>query len=353
MLDYILVGSGLAGISFAETLTQQQKDFVVYDTPISCSSRIAGGIYNPVVLKRFTLVWEAKNQLQLLTPFYNSIAQRIGAQVDFKLPMLRKLSSTEEQNNWFVAADKPGMSPFLSISLCTNRFNGIQSPFHFGEVKHTGYVDVPLLLDHYHAYLDSKSQLVHESFVHADLQIFDDCIVYRGLKAKHIVFAEGFAMHANPWFNQLPLDGVKGELMIIKAPALQLDQMVNSSLFILPLGNDLYKVGATYHWDDKSTSPTEEGLQELLSKLREVIICEFELVHHYAGIRPTVKDRKPIIGTHAFHKRLHLLNGLGTRGVMLGPYLSQLLYDSIEHAVNLPKEINLNRFLSKKSTLLK
>lgn len=353
MLDYLLVGSGLAGISFAETLTQQNKDFVVYDTPISCSSRVAGGIYNPVVLKRYTLVWEAEKQLQLLTPFYDAIAQRIGVQVDFKLPMLRKLSSTEEQNNWFVAADKPGLSPFLSTSLCTTRFNGIQSPFHYGEVKHTGYVDVPLLLDHYHAYLDSKNQLVHEPFVHADLQIFDDHIDYRGVKAKHVVFAEGFAMHTNPWFNQLPLDGVKGELIIIKAPALQLNQMVNASIFILPLGDDIYKVGATYHWDDKLTNPTVEGLQELLSKLREVIACEFELVHHYAGIRPTVKDRKPIIGTHAVHKRLHLLNGLGTRGVLLGPYLSQLLYDSIEHAVNLPREINLNRFSSKKSTLSK
>jgi glycine/D-amino acid oxidase-like deaminating enzyme len=347
MLDYILVGSGLAGISFAETLIQHNKNFVVYDTPTSCSSRVAGGIYNPVVLKRFTLVWDAEKQLQLLTPFYASIAQRIGVQVDFKLPMLRKLSSTEEQNNWFVAADKPGLTPFLSTSLRSSQFNGIHSPFHFGEVLHTGYVDVPLLLDQYQSYLRSKSLFIHEPFVHADVQFFEDYVLYHGVQSKNIVFAEGFAMHANPWFNHLPLDGVKGELIIIKAPDLQLDQMVNSSVFILPLGEGIYKVGATYNWDDKSNSPTQDGLEELISKLKEVISCEFELLHHYAGIRPTVKDRKPLVGTHPVYNRLHLLNGLGTRGVLLGPYLSDLLYQSIEHNQQLPAAIDIKRFIKK------
>jgi hypothetical protein len=350
MLDYILVGSGLAGISFAETLIQHNKNFVVYDTPTSCSSRVAGGIYNPVVLKRFTLVWDAEKQLQLLTPFYASIAQRIGVQVDFKLPMLRKLSSTEEQNNWFVAADKPGLTPFLSTSLRSSQFNGIHSPFHFGEVLHTGYVDVPLLLDQYQSYLRSKSLFIHEPFVHADVQFFEDYVLYHGVQSKNIVFAEGFAMHANPWFNHLPLDGVKGELIIIKAPDLQLDQMVNSSVFILPLGEDIYKVGATYNWDDKSNSPTQDGLEELILKLKEVISCKFELLHHYAGIRPTVKDRKPLVGTHPVYNRLHLLNGLGTRGVLLGPYLSDLLYQSIEHNQQLPAAIDIKRFSSKKAS---
>jgi hypothetical protein len=42
-------------------------------------------------------------------------------------------------------------------------------------------------------------------------------------------------MHANPYFKNLPLDGTKGELFIIKAPELNLDVIVNTSVFILPL----------------------------------------------------------------------------------------------------------------------
>jgi hypothetical protein len=65
-------------------------------------------------------------------------------------------------------------------------------------------------------------------------------------------------MHANPYFKNLPLDGTKGELFIM-APELNLDDCVNTSVFILPLGGDLFKVGATYNWKDKTNLVTEDG----------------------------------------------------------------------------------------------
>jgi glycine oxidase len=125
---------------------------------------------------------------------------------------------------------------------------------------------------------------------------------------------------------------------------LKLQNIINTSIFILPLGKDLYKIGATYNWYDKSSTPTEEGKAELVLKLNEVITCEYTIVEHQAGIRPTVKDRKPIIGTHPQYERLHILNGLGTRGVMLGPFMAKTLYDHIESNKSIPKEIDIKRF---------
>jgi hypothetical protein len=71
-------------------------------------------------------------------------------------------------------------------------------------------------------------------------------------------------MHANPYFKNLPLDGTKGELFIIKAPELNLDVIVNTSV--------LY-----YHWatcskwgylqlKDKTNLVTEDGKQELIDR---------------------------------------------------------------------------------------
>jgi hypothetical protein len=45
---------------------------------------------------------------------------------------------------------------------------------------------------------------------------------------------------------------VQGELFI-KAPELNLDVIVNTSVFILPLGGDLFKVGL-HNWKIKRTS---------------------------------------------------------------------------------------------------
>lgn len=347
MIDYLIVGCGLAGISFSEIALANQKSIVVVDNGSQNSSKIAGGLYNPVILKRFSEVWQAQEQLLLMNQFYANLENKLQVQVDFKKPILRKFFSIEEQNNWFAASDKPALAPFLSTSIITKKYSGIDSPYNYGEVLHTGYVDTASLLEHYKKYLLKENLLLQESFNYEALEILSDGIRYKNIEAKNIIFAEGFGMHANPYFNNLPLDGTKGELFIIKAPQLDLDVIVNTSVFILPLGNGLFKIGATYNWKDKTDLPTEEGKQELIDRIQEIINCEFEIVSHFAGVRPTVKDRRPMVGTHSTSKFIHILNGLGTRGVMLGPAMAKALFEWVENGISLPKEINIDRFKPK------
>lgn len=344
MVDYIIVGSGLAGIAFAEILLQNNKSFLVFNDDSQNSSKIAGGLYNPVILKRFSEVWNAKEQLEIADNFYKNIEDKLSVQVDFKMPIYRKFFSVEEQNNWFSASDKPNLAPFLSTTIVKKKYTAIDSPFGYGEVLQTGYVDTVSLLNQYHEYLNAEKKLVLETFDYSQLNIKSNCIQYKNTEANHIVFAEGFGMHSNPFFNYLPLDGTKGELFIIKAPELDLDVIMNTSVFILPLGNDLFKVGATYNWKDKTNLPTEEGKQELLERINEILTCDFEIIEHFAGIRPTVNDRRPLIGTHPKHENLHILNGLGTRGVMLAPAMAIDLYNYIENKISLDKTIDISRY---------
>lgn len=348
MLDYIIIGSGLAGIAFAETLLQKEKTFIVFDNHSQNSTKIAGGLYNPVILKRFSQVWNANQQLEIAHKFYKVIEHKLSSQFDYKIPIYRKFFSTEEQNNWFVAADKPNLAPFLSTTVVHKKYNGIDSPFGYGEVLETGYVDTLALLNQYHHYLKENNWLNETAFKYEDLKSFEDHLEYQNLKAKHIVFAEGFGMHSNPYFNYLPLDGTKGELIIIKAPELDLDVIINTSVFILPMGNHLYKVGATYNWDDKTNLPTQEGKQELIHRIKEILTCNFEIIEHFAGVRPTVKDRRPLLGTHCTHRNIHILNGMGTRGVMLAPSMAQDLFDYIENGKPLEKSIDIKRYQLKK-----
>lgn len=344
MLDYIVVGSGLSGIAFSEMLLDNDKSFVVFENNSQNSTRIAGGLYNPVILKRFSEVWNAKEQLELAFDFYSKIETKLEKKVDFQMPIYRKFFSVEEQNNWFVAADKPNLLPFLATKIIKKEYSGIESPFGYGEVLKTGYVDTALLLDVYHNYLEKLGVLRKERFDYSAIEIFDDYIQYGELKAKQMVFAEGFGLHSNPFFNYLPLDGTKGELFIIRATNLNIDVIVNTSVFILPLGNDLFKVGATYNWNDKTDLPTEEGKQELIDRIKEIINCEFEIIEHFAGVRPTVKDRRPLLGSHSDFKNLYVLNGLGTRGVMLAPAMAKDLFNFIEFGKPLDKSIDIKRY---------
>jgi glycine oxidase len=343
-VDYIIVGSGLAGILFAEVLIRQNKSFIIIDDASQQSSKVAGGLYNPVVLKRFTEVWKAKEQLEIALPIYQHLEALLQVKLDFKIPVRRLFHSVEEQNNWFIASDKPGLSEFISTKIIVNDNQCLSADFGFGEVLHTGRIDTNTLVDAFVKLQICKNQFLKESFDYEALKIVEDKIQYKNTEAFHIVFAEGFGLKQNPFFNHLPLNGAKGEFLTIHAPDLKIDYVLKSSIFLIPLGEDLYRVGATYEWEDKSNDITQKGKDELLRKLKVFLKCDFKVVDQVAGIRPTVKDRRPLVGGHSGHNNMYILNGLGTRGVMIAPYVAQKLFDFIENKIPLEKEINSNRF---------
>ncbi|MBO6879059.1 FAD-dependent oxidoreductase [Winogradskyella sp.] len=344
-VDYIIVGCGLASIAFCEQLRANNKSFVVFDDESQQSSIVAAGLYNPVILKRFSEVWRAKEQLEIALPVYNKIEADLNIKIDYKLQILRRFASVEEQNLWFNASDKPKLEPYLSTELVKNSNNAIDAPYGFGEVLHAGRIDTETLIKAYKNFLKENNSLYKTRFKYDKLRFKSGTLQYEDMNAKHIVFAEGFGVKQNPYFNFIPLNGTKGEVLTIKAPELKLEYAIKSSVFVIPVGNDLYTVGSTYNRDDKSNTPTQEGKNELFSKLRAFVTCDFDVINHVAGIRPTVKDRRPLVGKHPEHKNLYVLNGLGTRGVMIAPYVAEKLYRFIENNEALDSEININRFL--------
>ncbi|MFI1744285.1 NAD(P)/FAD-dependent oxidoreductase [Thalassobellus sediminis] len=344
-VDYIIVGIGLAGISFCEQLKANNKSFIVFDDKSQQSSTVAGGLYNPVVLKRFTSVWKSKEQLDIALPMYKSLEEVLNVKLDYKIPVYRKFASLEEQNDWFAASDKPKLSEYLSTDIIKNNNESIQASFGFGKVLKTGRIDVKTLIDAYKQKLLKNNSYVEEAFNYDNLKVDETNIQYKNITAKYIVFAEGFGVVKNPYFSQLPLVPTKGELLVIHAPKLKIDYVLKAGVFLIPLGDDLYIAGATYEWTDTTHVITNKAKEELLTKLDKLISCSYKIVSQVAGIRPTVKDRRPLVGQHQDYKRMFVLNGLGTRGVMIGPYVAKQLFNFIENEIPLEKEIDIKRFV--------
>lgn len=348
MLDYLIVGLGLAGTCFCEVLEQNNKTYKVISDTSQQASIVAGGLYNPVILKRFTMAWKADEQMRESIPFYLDLEKKLRVKLDYKLRVLRRFASIEEQNTWFEANDKPRLTSLLSSKVIENTNNKIDAPFGYGEVKHTGRIDTKKLLESYKIYVQSQNKFLQEKFDYSLLKIKEDYILYAGsIKARRVVFAEGFGLKQNPYFDYLPMNGTKGELLTIKSSGLSEENVIKSSVFIIPLGEDLYRIGATYKWKDKTNSPTEESRNELLEKLRTFLKCDFEVVGHVAGIRPTVVDRRPLVGGHPKYKNLYVLNGFGSRGVLIAPYASKQLFQGISGESDIDAEMNIDRFSDK------
>lgn len=344
-VDYIIVGCGLAGISFCEQLIANNKSFIVINNHSQQASLVAGGVYNPVVLKRFSVVWKSVEQLAVALPMYKAIETRLNIKLDYKLPVYRRFNSLEEQNNWYTASDHVELSRFMSTTLQKNSNDSVNADFGFGEVLETGRIDTNVLIDSYTETLKEKSQLLEDTFDFEALSISTSTVSYENITAKHIVFAEGYGVVNNMFFPRVSLKEAKGELLTIHAPELNIDYILKASVFIIPMGNDLYTVGSTYNWTDKTNVVTEEAKEQLLKKLKPLINCPFKVVNQSAGIRPTVSNRRPIIGSHPEYKNIHIINGLGTRGVLIGPYVAEILYEAIEKNGSIAEEIDYKRFL--------
>lgn len=347
MLDYLIVGLGLAGTSLCERLEKNDKTFKVISDASQTSSIVAGGLYNPVILKRFTMAWNAKEQLEQAIPFYTSLEKKLKVKLNYKLSVLRRFASVEEQNLWFEACDKPLLEDFLSQKLLTNTNSCIDAPLGYGEVLGTGRIDTALLISSYKKYLLLKDLFLSETFDFDAVQMESECISYKKIKAKRIVFAEGYGLKKNPFFEYLPMTSTKGEYLTIKAPQLKETSAIKSSIFLIPWERDLYRVGATYKWKDITNLPTEESKSELVKKLDVFLKCDYEIVDQVAGIRPTVTDRRPLIGRHPVISNMFVLNGFGSRGVMIAPFASELLVNLMERNEALLPEMDIARFTKK------
>ncbi|MAM30352.1 MAG: FAD-dependent oxidoreductase [Flavobacteriaceae bacterium] len=351
-VDYIVVGFGIAGVCLAERLQARGKSFRLIDNALEGATAASGGVLNPTVLKRFTAAWNAASFFKTAIPFYKSLGERIGVPILKDVAIHRILHSVEEQNNWMVASDKKELESFLSSEILTNKNTSVAAPLGLGNVKGGVLMHPEKLINAFRNFLKASNILISENFEHDLLKISGNHVEYKDVSAKHIIFCEGASIVDNPFF---PLSvspnrdkvfvGNKGEYVIFKAPKLKLNSILKGPMMIIPLGNDLYKVGASYGRDDFSKGTTKDAREEIVSKLKRMISCDFEVVNQVSGIRPTVKDRKPLLGKPFENKPIYFMNGLGTRGLSMAPLLSEWLLDSIAAGKPLPAEVNINRFL--------
>jgi len=347
-VDYIIVGLGIAGISLCERLQVLNKSFVVIDhAGQNNSTKVAGGVVNPTVLKRFTLAWKALEFFEEAEVFYNNLSKKIEEDIVFNTSIKRIFSNIEEQNQWAIAFDNFALRPFLSERIIPNTNPMINAPNGFGEVKRCFRVDTFTLLKAYTRYLTNIGAYFSEDFCYESLSFHGLSVQYKDISAKKIIFSQGALLKQNP-FCKLSKNAFipkKGEYIIVKAPELRSHSILKGALFVIPLGGDLYKVGATFDHHDHKGRITKKGMQELLQKLERIINCSFEVVGQVAGVRPTVKDRRPLLGT-INDTRVVFFNGLGTRGLLMAPLLSKLVLDHVVYDKVIPSAINIKRFVA-------
>lgn len=317
---------------------------MVIDDGGGTATEVAGGVVNPVVLKRFNPVWRAKDFLPKASQTYEEISKRLGVRIINPAPLYRILNSVEEQNDWTVASDRRELSAYLSSEIVQNQNPSVQAPYGLGQVNGALQLYPAKLLAEYGNYLDSQGLLLRERFDHSLVENTPAGVTYKNIKARYIIYCEGISALKNPSFPKDALIPNKGEYGIIEAPSLAFEGVLKGPMFVIPYGTGTYKVGATFSRDETSLTTTEDAAERIVAAFQKMVDTPFQLVGQVAGVRPTTKDRRPLLGRFPAQQHTYILNGLGSRGLLMAPLLAQWLFDLVEHGVPVPPEVALGRF---------
>lgn len=342
-MKILVVGGGVAGICLTHELLKEGCDVQLMDNNRNVSSVVAAGLINPLVFRRMTLSWRVSELLPFAYQRYREIEQLIGVSFFHSLVIRRLFASEQELDFWKKKQELPEFDAYMeTLTDADLSFPAEQNTFGTGRVKQASYIDTNPFIEGNKAYFRDQGILREETFEHAELN--PQTGTYKGETYDYILFAEGKDARYNPLFSYLPVQQTKGELLTLQSDEIYAAESLNRKCFLLPLGNGQFKVGSTYVWDTDNTDPTEEGKRTIAENLRSVTSGSYEIVQHRAGVRPTVPDRRPLIGKHPEFSKMVVANGLGTKGFMIAPLVSRELIDHLLHDTPLNPECNIVRF---------
>lgn len=346
MKKLILVGDGLAGTVLALRLRHAGFRVQLIGQPeLSTCSRIAAGIWNPLVFKRMTASWMASELIPELLRFYRRAEEEMGITFLCLRTSVRAFSQEHEKVLW-KRKGRNELDGFCDSEIFEGHPQGFENchiPNGYAYIHQSGNLNIAGFMAAVKQRMGSDYR--QDTFIHQELQIMPDGVRYRDLEADAIVFCEGHLVKDNPYFNWIPLKPAKGELLHVRpAETLFNNGLFHRNGFLMDLAEGHYLVGATYEWEQLNDRPSETARRELEQRTAAMLSGGFEVLDHLAGVRPSSLDRRPVIGSHPKHRRLFVFNGLGSKGVMLAPWFALKFVHFLQQSGTLPREADVARF---------
>ncbi len=327
--DTLIVGQGISGSLVAFKLYQQQQSFRVLDAGHSNSaSRVAAGMFTPVSGKRKTINEGFFEQVKLAVDTYREIELLLGVKMLHTADVYQLFDDEAEKQLLFNKALLPEYGDvFIPELASTNGINNMQIGV---TIKHSGWVDCPVFINSFRRWLGNNKLLIPELFDYTSLQINSDSFQYNGMQFRNIVFCEGYRAAANPFFNENIIP-CKGDIISIATGGATITSIIKKNAFyMLPAGDGLKKVGATFKWHNNNEALDETDLQQLEQAATSMLDgVPFRTISHQSAIRATTPGQQVIARAHSSVNNMFMLNGLGTKGILLAPGYAALLVQTI------------------------
>ncbi|MCU0442975.1 MAG: FAD-binding oxidoreductase [Bacteroidia bacterium] len=329
-VDCLIIGQGIAGSVLAWQLHKRGYTLAMVDENTAfTSSKIAAGMFNPINTKRFTVAENALQQFALALNEYAEMEQQLGLSFVHQNPIYHVFGSVKEANDYSTKLEHPFFAQYTNPNPTIEP--SVVSPYGAFETQLSGWIDLPTMLSGIRSWLEQTHIVLTEKMNFEDLVATPTEWVYKDIRAANIISCEGIGLNQNPYFNSTSIIPCRGEVITFSAPTLALKRVVKKGIYIVPLGNGLFKCGSTYKWENGSTELHPADVTELLNKVKSLIETEIDITLHNAAcaIRPTTINRQAFWLQHIQYKNMYAINGLGTKGVVNGPTIIRQFLDTV------------------------
>lgn len=320
--DVVIAGAGLAGALLAWRLYQNGKRIVWVDPYASGRSTNAGaGIINPVTGKKFVLSWRYQEFLDEARTTYHALERMAKTSLIQAFSIEKHLFTEEEETRWLYRRGFKEYAALLS-TVSSQDYNS----------THPDYCSIGTITEAFKVDMTGVVAVVKKiigppvpGMVVSPRAIKYGETLWEIPQETPCFHCTGFQVF-DEWQSLIPLSPYKGEGFILQASDLPKDRVVVNKLKVVPLRNDFYWVGSVndcWAWDH--VGPSQEGLEEFMSKWKANFKIDCTIWAHFAGIRPSSDTRRPIAGRLPVPTEEWVLNGLGTKGALLAPLVTKNL----------------------------
>lgn len=345
--DILIVGQGLAGTVLSGLMLKAGIAHRVVDNHHhAAATKAAAGLINPVTGRSYVKSWMIEELLPSARALYRFFEELLHIELVTEMPVLRTLPTPAHINKWHSSVSRPGYDAFIEDKLDSYQYDDILiERKKYGVIKNSCQVDISGLIEKYQGYLVDRGILEFDKFDFSQLRSSSTSVTYKSREYEAVVFCEGYQAIYNPFFKNLPFQPAKGEAFEIEIEGFNSNQILRDEIFIVPLPNKLFWSGGSYIWNFEDHHPTEKWRWNWTAKLDELIDRNYIIHSHKAGIRPSVKGRRPLAGRHHSNSNIYIFNGLGTKGTSLAPYWAEQFIESyfIKNE-EIDDAVNINRF---------
>jgi len=327
-VDVVIIGQGIAGTLLADRLLQLGQRVAIVDQGLHASATaIAAGLMEPLSGRKLAKAWEAETVFPYAIAYYEALEKRLGLSLIQHVPVSRYFSQEQailwqtKQKHFeaFAWTDVPvsESAPYGGVCMAgavvktTRLLAAMRSRFRRRGLLYVRHVSDP-------------EQLLVKNNPY-------------GISGTHVVCTAGVGIAAMDCWRHLRLQYSSGEVLCLRhrcRPALT-SVLHDRKLWRVPYSASQIRIGATYRPHEAHLAVNIDGAKSLQKYAAEILgqAIPVSRQHIYTGGRCLGIDGRFIVGAHPTVPNLWALTGLGSKGVMFAPYLTEGLVGRLSPGV--------------------